>query len=261
MTGRKTRNSAKAMVSETLDSLENISELSADGRLIVSAIADKIDELREEFSAKLAEKDAKIDALEAEDRVLKSNISKIEEKVEDADAYERKNTLVISGSGVPAVLAGENGVHVVCKLLKDVLKLEVPLSSISDAHRIGKKPINQQVDSRNILFQLARRDLKSDILKACKTVKPVSMFINENLTPTRSTIMYVLRRAKRQFPEKISGSSSRDGKVFVWLKPPNANAPDSKNTKMAINSYHRLDEFCTKSLLTPITTYIDSWPH
>ena len=33
---------------------------------------------------------------------------KLEERLEDADAYERRETLIFSGQGTPDVTAGEN---------------------------------------------------------------------------------------------------------------------------------------------------------
>ena len=138
----------------------------------------------------------------------------LEERIEDAEAYERKDTLVISGKNVPPVVPGQNETTIVSDLLRFGLKLNVSSADISIAHHIGRKPVNQQVDSRNIIVKLCRRDLKEDILNACRQIRPKDIYINESLTPTRSKIMYILRTAKKKGYSRIAGCSSFGGRVF-----------------------------------------------
>ena len=52
---------------------------------------------------------------------LKSSLCKLEEKVDDADAYERRDTLVFFGDGIPASEVGENCSQVLCQVIKDKL--------------------------------------------------------------------------------------------------------------------------------------------
>jgi hypothetical protein len=86
------------------------------------------------------------------------------------------------------------------------------------------------------------------------------MYVNESLTKTRSTVMYALRRAKRQLPEKISGIGSMDGRVCVWVKPPNPSAVGARNTRMFVNTRKKLEEFCDEILNTPMASFIENWP-
>lgn len=58
---------------------------------------------------------------------------------------------------------------------------------ISTAYHLGEKPVSPFVDKRSIIFNLCRRDIKRDILNACKELKP-KLHVNESLTPTRSTL-------------------------------------------------------------------------
>ena len=172
---------------------------------------------------------------------------------------ERKDTLIFSGQGIPEVTAGENCTAIVKDIVKNKLQLEIRVNDISTAHRLGKKVSNQQPDKRNIIIKLCRRDQKSDILNACRQLKP-DIYINESLTPIRGTIMYVLRKARRQFPRIITGCYSRDGRVFVWLRSPNS-SPNDKDIRQSVNSRLKLEELCRSTLKTPLTTFIQNWPH
>ena len=202
-------------------SIIDIDGLSADGRLIVTALSSQLDFMTEKIHSLtkiLHEKDDKIDELEREVLQLKKNMTNLKEKIDDADAYERRDTLIFSGDCVPPVKVEESCNHLVCDLLNSELSL-------------------------NVIRRL---------------IKPRNLYINERLTPLRSTIMFVLRKTKLQFPEKISGCSSIDGKVYVWTKPPDSKARDQRTP---INTYSNLMLFCESFLNYPLTNFISEWPH
>ena len=133
---------------------------------------------------------------------LRHKVSKLEERVDDAKAFERRDTLVFFGEAMPQVSADENCTTVVRNLVKEKLKVQLLPTDISTAHRLGKTPSNQQVDRRYIIVKLCRRDLKRDILFACQNIRP-NMYVNEYLTPVRLTILYVLRWAKKSHDGRI----------------------------------------------------------
>ena len=81
---------------------------------------------------------------------------------------------------------------------------------ISTAYRLDGKN-----NKKSIVVKFCRRDIKNDLVTASRRSKPDQFFVNECLTPQRQTISYVLRRAKQEFPNIVSGSSSFDGKVYV----------------------------------------------
>ena len=58
------------------------------------------------------------------------------------------------------------------------------------------KPKIQGEDKRNIMFKPCNRDVKQNILKSCKVVKPKKFYINESLTPLRNTVLYVMRNIR-----------------------------------------------------------------
>ena len=161
---------------------------------------------------------------------------------------------------MPPVVPGENCVAIACSLFKNQLNLNVQPNDISTAHRLGKKPTNQQMDTRRIILKLCRRDIKGDILKACKQLKP-KIYINESLTPVRSTIMYILRRAKKNPHSKVVGCSSSGGRVFAYVKASDAAQQDARDKRVPVNTYSELQAFCQDVLKEPLANYVDRWPH
>ena len=227
--GRSTQEKTTMATASTDCSLNDLSE---DGRRIVIAIRDEIEKLRKEFAVQLQEKTTQIHELNKEVTFHKEKINKLEEKIDDAEAYERKDALVFSGEGIPSVEPGENCTTVVCDLLSSQLKLKMNHSDISTSHRIGKKKANQEADRRDIIVKLCRRDIKNDIMSACRSIRP-KFYVNEILTPTHSTILYVLRQAKRR-KNRLVGCSSMGGRVFAWIK--SRDEPAGRDIRIPINS-------------------------
>lgn len=232
--------------------------MSEDGRRIVSAIREDIKAMKTEFLAQLNLKTKQIEDLKSEVDLLKDRVSKLEERVEEAEAYERRDSLVISGPNVPPGVPGENCVALACDLFKAALKINMQTTDISTAHRVGKRPGNQEVDKRNIIVKLCRRDVKGDILNACRQLKP-KFYVNESLTPIRNSIMYVLRHAKKKPGSKVVGCTSIGGRVFAWVKSVDGSQHGSRNRRVPINTRNELETFCSEVLNEPVTNYIGGW--
>ena len=215
-------------------------------------------ELRDEFSKICEAQDAQIAELKNEVSVLKKHVDTLEEKIEENDNYERRDTLVFSGSAIPGIQTTEVCSELVTGLIKNILKINISPGDISTSHRMNTR---RNSTNQDIIAKFCRRNLKTDILNACRKTKPSNFFVNEFLTPQRQTIAYVLRRCKREFPNIVSGSSTFEGKVFVWVKPPNPSARGAKDLRMPINSYSRLVEFCEKTLQQPLSHFIAEWKH
>ena len=133
-------------------------------------------------------------------------------------------------------------------------------ADISRSHRLGKRPINQVNDKRNIIVKLCRRDMKRDILSACRNMKP-NMYVNESLTPVRNTIMYVLRQAKRKRHSRVVGCTSIGGRVFAWVKPDGDTQQNSRHRKVQVNTHMDLETLFNDVLKEPLDEYLQSWPH
>ena len=227
-------------------------DLSEEGRLIVKIIERKFDTIVTKLTEELKNRDCEVNDLRSEVNQLRIKLGRMEEKIDDADAYERRDTIILSGNDVPSATQGEIVSDIVCGVVRDRLKLEMDVTDISAAHRLGPKPKSQGPDRRKIIVKLCRRERKYDLITACKQTKPPNLFINENLTPTRNKILFSLRRGKKKFPNIVAACSSHDGKVYAWIKPPNPDAPSARNSKIFINTQDQLEDFCRKSLKVQI---------
>ena len=143
--------------------------------------------------------------------------------------------------------------------IREHLRLELAIEDISVADRICVKPKIHGEDKRNIMVKLCNRDVKQNILRSCKVVKPEKFYINENLTPLRNTILYVMRQAKKKHPSVINSCNSSDSSVVAWLHAASASAK-TKYLKIIINTKKELDLFLQQELNAKATAFIDTWP-
>ena len=218
------------------------SDLNDESKKIIEAISlkldEKLDQFRAEFRAALAEKNEEIIILKTQVSSLQNRVEKLEEAIDEGDAYERRDTLLFSGDGLPVVSADEVPVNVVCSMVKEKLRLNLNPTDISTAHRMGRKPTSQATDRRKLVVKLCRRDLKRDILMAARNIKP-DIYVNESLTPLRSKILFALRKMRRSHPHILKGSTSIEGRVFAWI----ASDPgrlDSPHVRILVNSISKL---------------------
>ena len=237
-------------------------DLTPSEQRIVNALSAKMDTWKLEVLAEMRSKDEKIEDLSKEVEPLKTTVAKLEEQVDNNEAYERRDCLVFSGSSIPPYRTGENSIDAACDLIKSKINLEISKSDISIGHRIGQKPASQGEDKRPIILKFCRREVKTDILNSCKQVRPQNFYANESLTPIRSKILYVLRQAKRRHPEKIASCNTIDGKIVVWVKPPRPEAQGARNSKIFINSKSHLEKFLRDLLeLSLQDIYDGDWPN
>ena len=112
-------------------------------------------------------------------------------------------------------------------------------------HRIGARFSRQSPDNRKILVKLCDEETKRDILSACRTVKPPDMFANDDLTPMRAKILYLLRQAKAKSGGKLVTCGSSSGNVYAFIKPPDST---SKNQKIYVKTMDKLESLCRCAL-------------
>ena len=184
------------------------SKLSEDGKILLALIDQRFDEMR----ATIELKDKKINDLEEQVCSMKHDMDALQKKIDDLDADGRSSTVIVSGSSLPSVMNDENPVAVVCEVLKRDLKYEISPDNVVAGYRLGKR-----TDKPSILLNLRRRDIKNDLLRACKTVKPPNLYMNESLVPRRAHILYLLRRAKRRYTE-ISACGSTNGRIYAYRR-------------------------------------------
>ena len=242
------------MPTNTRNSPDNhiISTLRAEITKMRDELSAKIDDMKAHFDSVLAEKDVEIQRISCENRHLRESLVRLEEKLDDSDAYERRDCIVLSGDLIPEATTGENCKEVSLQLIKEKLRINLQSSDVSTAHRLGRKPTTQGPDKRKLILKLCRRDLKRDIIAACKELKP-GFYVNESLTPTRNAILFALRRMRRSTPDSpVKGTATIDGRVFVWVKPPGS----SRDQRLLINTMSSLREFSLKYMNKPLNEYL-----
>jgi predicted nuclease with TOPRIM domain len=166
----------------SLDADKIIVDIRDEFKAVEASMREELNMMKTEFLFQLFEKTNEVKCLRDELAELRNTVAKLEEKVEDSDVYERRDALVISGPGLPPAIADEFCSTLVCSIVKEKLKINLLPTDISTVHSLGKKPLHQQPDNRNIILKLCRRDIKRDLLFACRQFKP-NIYINESLTP------------------------------------------------------------------------------
>ena len=126
--------------SNTGDDEINECDLSEEGRLIAKIIERKFDTIETKLTEDLKNRDCEVNDLRSEVNQLRIKLGRMKEKIDDADAYERRDTIIISGNDVPSATHGEIVSDIVCGVVRDRLKLEMDVTDISAAHRLGPKP-------------------------------------------------------------------------------------------------------------------------
>ena len=158
-------------------------------------------------------KDAKISELEIRITVLES-------KQDEADQYSRRNSLRISG------IEEGNSDDVeqkVLDLFNNTLSITPPVEagSIDRVHRVGKK---QDDTPRQILVKFATYRTRDKVIRSRRKLRPVpsaatqgrvqqKIFIYEDLTKSRSNLLWNARKVKRE--KKIEDCWSWDGTILI----------------------------------------------
>ena len=180
--------------------------------------------------------------------------------MDEKDVSDRSNAIIISGFNIPVAQPGENSSSVVRNILKDKLSINVSPVDIIKSFRIGKNSPHANI-VRNFHVKLSKQQLKNDSIATSRSVKPDQLFFNGSLSPIRNSIMYVLRKAKKDFPNIVSGCNSIYGSVYAWIKSPNHGAPGARDSKMRINDHNKLEYFCTEIIGSSVEIYILEWQH
>ena len=182
----------------------------------------------------------------------------MKEFIDDADCYERRDTIVLSGSSIPSFTTGEKCSEIVKNVVKRELKIVIGDADINTAHRLWRKPVSQGVDRRGIVVKLCRRDLKRDLIMASKqqgkSSRSSNLYINESLTPTRQKLLFALRQIKRAHPTLVSGCTSIEGRVFAFTK--NKNAGAGRDMRHLINTQDALQKFCDEFVKLPLENFL-----
>ena len=219
---------------------------------------------RESVSPSSQDKDEKISKLE-------QTITTLENKLDATEAYERRDSIIISGA-VPNVAQGreENSIEVAVDIIKKKLTtIEIDPKDISVAHRLQSKPSSDGSSPRppNMYVKLVRRELKKQLITASKgqTRSTDRIFINDSLTPQRNAVFRTLQRIRKD-NNVIKGVSSFEGEVYAYTaRPSQQGAGDGQSRtrndlRHRINTKDQLRRFCDEFVKNPLEDFVVSWP-
>jgi hypothetical protein len=143
-----------------------------------------------------------IEELAKENKFLKERVQQLEERLEDAEQYSRRNCVEICG--VP--VTGSDVLNTV-KSVGKALDMEIEDSMIDACHTLGTKLGSQGPPS--IIVKFVRRLDAEKLLTKRRAKKDFStrhlglasdrpVYVNESLTPTKRRLLALVRDAKRR---------------------------------------------------------------
>ena len=259
---RITRNSESTLEPSHVEDFDDILEsMSEDGRKIITFMENRFDSLERRFTEMLSAKNKEISALQDKVNSLTTEVDKLRSLMDDSDAYERKDTIIISGNALPVFVQGENCSLIARNLMAEKLRTVIGENDVNTAHRLGEVPTNLQQDRRSIIMKLCRRDMKQSIIQASSKMRCPGLFVNESLTPTRRTIFKTLRDIKRNHPALVKGCSTFEGKVYAYTKASGTSPTSGRDVRHLVNTQEQLRKFCVDHVKKPLSAFLQTWPH
>lgn len=189
----------------------DIDNMSPEGKQIVSCIVKAMQIMNNQ-------KDEKITQMQGQITQLENKVIQLENQVDEINQYERRDTIIVGGPALAQENLHENSADVVIRCIKDNLHLNITPSDINVAHRLGSK--QSQITKRPIIVKLHSREMKTEIMKACITVKP-NLHINESLTPKRRSLFKIVWDIRKQHKDLFQQCYTQDGKIYIKLKNSN----------------------------------------
>ena len=205
-----------------------LTHISVEGKVIIRTIV-KATQLM------INQKDQKITELQNNITKLDNRIVQLENQLDEVNQYERRDTLIVSGPVLPPENSNENSAEVIISAIKDNLHLNITPSDINVAHRLGAKRAPNT--TRPIIVKLHSRQMKTEIMNACITVRP-KLYINESLTLKRRSLFKIIWEIRKQHRDLFQQCYTQEGKICVKLK--------ISNQKHIITTDETLNDFLDK---------------
>ena len=180
---------------------------------------------------------SQITELQRENKKLQSNLDEANEKVNELEQYDRRDSLVISNPNWNET-PGEDTDDMVYRLAWEI-GVSLPPWAISRSHRLGRGGRNTP---RPILVKFSGYRPREALWNARDRLVSSRVFINEDLTAKNSELFYAARMLKKQ--GHIDSALTRDGKIFV-----NKYAGDRL---VKIKNATELNEVATKSSFSDV---------
>ena len=196
--------------------------------------------------------DAKLEAErkrhELEVEGLRHQIQELTDQKDDLENYGRRNTFVISGPAITPVATHEDTYSTVIDIVNSKVGFQLSRQDIDVCHRL---PVSRGGDAsrqpdptkKPIIVKLCRREVKHQILRACREKKPKDIYFNESLSSTRQKIMYVIRKVKANDSTVIASYKTEDGNIRVYSPSPGASREPRRFIMTTLNTRRELDDF------------------
>ena len=157
------------------------------------------------LKALLEKKDQEIES-------LKTRVGQLENEQDALQQYSRRNSIRISGL---LETPNEDPVEVSIDLFNNSMKLAIKLDDIDRAHRVGKRVEGK---TRPFLVKLTSYRARRSIIGARRILRDTGedrpkVFVNEDLTQKRATLLFKARTKKRE--KRIHDCWSYDGRIVI----------------------------------------------
>ncbi|XP_052787308.1 uncharacterized protein LOC128222373 [Mya arenaria] len=154
---------------------------------------------------------SRINALEYENAELKSKVFKLENEADRAEQYSRRNCLRVA---VVAETTSENTDDIVLGI-SNAVSSGLLIEEIDRSHRVG--PVRNDKKPRDIIVKFVSYRSRQKLYQRRSALKKSSelsyVYVNEDLTRKRSSLLYEARRHAKT--GSLSGAWSSDGNVLI----------------------------------------------
>ena len=235
--------------------LELIGSVKGNTKVILTVLMNQFSKFKE----LLGSRDEEVRTLKQDVLNLRKDVTRLEDLLDNESAYERRDTVIISGKNIPHGTPTEKSSVVVQKLCQEKFNIQISDADISTAHRLGKN--SQNPDKRPIIVKLCRRDIKREIIVKSRQAQHnvqarERIYVNESLTPKRKAILHALRNMKSMDNSAVTGCTSIDGSVYAFTKNP---ANDSRDRKHMVTTHQQLVDFCAEFVQQPLERFLAEW--
>lgn len=149
---------------------------------------------------------------------LKQQLAVMETKTDDLEQYSRRNSVRVDG--IPEN-QNEDPMEVALELINSHMKIEnISIGDIDRVHRVGRREMNNHSSSkpRAVLIKFATYRARNLVYKTRAALKQnkfknSSIFLNEDLTQCKATLLYKARQLKKK--NIIADCWSYDGRILI----------------------------------------------
>lgn len=181
--------------------------------------------IAEALNLKMEEMNSRVDGLKKELSAVTQKLGAAERKIQQLEAYSRRNNLTITG--VPET-DGENTDQIVLDVAKSAGVMLSP-DDIDVSHRVGRSGTTNNNKPRSLIVKFLSHNVREKLFSARKeksasrvhahplltTETLRNIYISENLTPENQKLLFVCRKLKAK--SQVWAAYSTNGRVKVRL--------------------------------------------